>query len=115
MLVQALVSQSVGDTRLLGFEIREELSRALLFELHNVEARLRANRGLSHFTFLQSGKRRAEGSNELTGNHPTELAALILAALVFAEFLGELIKVRALFEALEDVLGLIFGLHEDGR
>ena len=43
-----------------------------------------------------------------------EKAALVLVARVFGEFLGELVKVRALVaETLDEVLGLFLGLHED--
>ena len=113
MLVDALVRERVDERGLLSLEGREELGRTLGVKLHDVEAELRAHGFLADRAFLHAGEGVAEGRNEGAGNDPAELAAAILVAAVFGEFLGELVEVGALVEAADDVLGLVFGLDED--
>lgn len=108
-----LVGERVAKNGLLAFEGGEELGLALRFELHDVEAELRANRGLSDFTGLERRESRTEGGNEGAGNDPTEEPPLSLVAGVFGEFGGKLAEVRTLVDAGDEVLRLVFRLHED--
>ena len=61
VLLHALVRERVLELRSLAFVGREELSRTLGVELHDVEAVLRADRRLGDFARLQSREGHAEG------------------------------------------------------
>ena len=113
VLLDLLVRERVLDHGLLRFKGRIELSGTLGFKLHDVEAELRANRRLTDFAGLKGGEGGAEGRHEGARNNPAEEAALGLVARVFGEFLRELAEVGALIDALNEVLRLVFRLHEN--
>ena len=78
-----------------------------------MEAELRADRSLGDFAGLERGEGGAEGRHVGARHDPAEKPALSLVARVFGEFRRELAEVRTLVDAVDEVLRLIFRLHED--
>src|SRR5437588_4703647 len=92
---------------------RRRLLEALVLDRDYMPAELRLYRLLRMFAGVQRKRHLLEFRHHLPRPEPAEVAAGGLAARIVGFFVGELLKIRAAVELLDDVQRFLLGLYQD--